>query len=400
MLNKITFYQLFIVTVIISPVLGYFSNSGIIAYGPIILLLFFISLLELIYSSSMKRKDWIAIFVWMPYVTWAGLYYISNPYEGRYLTTHLLVIIGLPFFVLSFLKLRNSTSINYTKFIYKIIIFSLISQLVICLGQISTYILGFGFPVSEEQASDFMVAGTFTNANDLGGVVLLLSFVFIGIEKNLAVKNMYVWLIIVVLLIISGSRSALLLTFILFIITRGLKAKNILLYSAFALGVYTVLGVLLIESNIGVLSRFTQRLDSLSDVLKGGIDNDGSITLRMDSYLYFINNIGSLGLGSGKLEDYYKYATNANFDTYLIFQNPHSLLVEVGYWLGYPGLLSLLLAMFYLSRYSDKKLLLFVVLSVSTLIPSSVIGSLIYFIFMICAFFPPLLLENQNLNQY
>lgn len=400
MLNKIKFYQIFIVTVLISPVLGYFSNSGIIAYGPIILLLFIISLIELIYHSSMKRKDWIAIFIWLPYVTWAGIYYILNPYEGRYLTTHLLVIICLPFFILSFLKLRNSTSINYTKFIYKLIIFSLISQLVICLGQISTYILGFGLPVSEEQASDFMVAGTFTNANDLGGVVLLLSFVFIGIEKNLAVKNMYVWLIIVVLLIISGSRSALLLTFILFIITRGLNAKNILLYSAFALGVYTVLSILLIESNIGVISRFTQRLDSLSDVLKGGVDNDGSITLRIDSYLYFINNIGTLGLGSGKLEDYYRYATNANFDTYLIFQNPHSLLVEVGYWLGYPGLLSLLLAMFYLSRYSDKKLLLFIVLSVSTLIPSSVIGSLIYFIFMICAFFPPLLLEKQEFNQY
>lgn len=386
MLSKSIFYQLFLISVLFSTFLGYFSGSGLVTYSPLILLMISIIIIELGYMEPMKSKDWLAIFIWFPYLVWAGYYYILNPYEDNYLTTYLLIIITLPFVILSFIRLRNNISFNYVDFIYKLILSFLIAQVLICIGQISTYVLGFGFSVSEEQEMYLMVPGTFTNSNDLGATVLLLSFILISLEKYLLDRKVFIWCLIVILLLVSGSRSALLLTSLLFIFTRGLSTKDIITYSIFLILAYIPLSFLLNSSN-ELFVNFSNRIQSLLIILEGGIGVDNSATLRLKSYIYFLENIFNLGFGSGKLNDYFKYSYNANFETELVFQNPHSLIVEIGYWLGIPGLISFAVASLYLFRYSERKLLLFGVISISTLIPSSIIGSLVYFLLMVCAFF-------------
>src|SRR5690606_27006857 len=144
---------------------------------------------------------------------------------------------------------------------------------------------------------------------------------------------------------------------------------------------------LLFNSSNELFVNSLKRIQSILIILESGISVDDSATLRLKSYIYFLENILDLGFGSGKINDYFKYSYAADFETELMFQNPHSLIVEIGYWLGLPGLILFNLALLYLFRYSERKLLLFGVISISTLIPSSIIGSLVYFILMICAFF-------------
>lgn len=388
MLNQLNIYKYFIFTILISPFLGFFSGTGIIAYGPLLLLLFLIIITEVVHPSKLKIKDWITILLWVPYVIWAAYYYISSPFQGRYLTTHSLVIITLPFLTFSFLRLRNNIGyIDYANFIKKIVLFFIIGELIICLGQISTYLFGFGFPVSEGYVNSFMVSGTFANSNDLGGSVLILSFIFASIESLTKKHNYYIWGLIALLLIISGSRSAIFIATIIFLLTRGLRFKNLIPSIILFCFLFVFFNYFISNSNNDVFGRFTSRFNSIFRILEGGIESDGSVNIRTQSYIHYLSKLPVLGLGSGEINQYYEYADGANFNTSLLFENPHSLIIEVSYWLGFPGLISFLIAITNLVKYSKKKVLLIVVLMISTLIPSSTIGSLIYFLFIICACF-------------
>lgn len=390
MLNRIQIYQYFLITILISPFLGYFSGSGIIAYGPIILFALLILVAEALRPTTMSLKNWGAVIIWLPYVCLASYYYISYPLEGRFLTTHLLAIITLPLITLSILSLQNySLRFNYSLFLYKLLRFFLIAELVICLGQISTYTIGIGLPINEVYKDYFMITGTFYNSNDLGAVVLLIAFLFINIENNHTLRQQgFIWLLIIILLLISGSRAALLTTGLFFIITRKANTKNIFFYSLIFIFLFAAYTSFFLDSHNNVVSRFTSRIESLINVLKNGVTSDGSMGLRLDSYIHFLKNLDQLGLGSGKINDYYQYAKNAKFNNIeLIFQNPHSLIVELGYWLGWPGLLSFSIAVIYLLQYSKRKFFTVGIIFTASLIPSSVLGSLVFFLFMLLSCF-------------
>lgn len=381
MLNKLDIYKLFLISILISPFLGYFSSSGIIAYSPIIISMSLIIIMEILQPTKMATKEWGAVLIWLPYVCLASYYYISNPLDGRYLTTHLLAIITLPIVTLSLLQMyHNSLKANFPLFLYKILRFFLIAELVICLGQISTYSLGIGLPINEIYKDYFMITGTFYNSNDLGAVVLLIAFLFINIENNHTLRQQgFIWLLIISLLLISGSRAALFTTGLLFIITRKVNTKNIFFYSLVFIFLFIAYTSFFLDSDNSVVSRFTSRVESLLNVLKNGVGSDGSMGLRLDSYIHFIKNLDQLGLGSGKINDYYQYAENTNFNNIeLMFQNPHSLIVELGYWLGWPGLIFFSIAIIYLLQYSNKKITLILVIIIASSIPSSILGNLIF----------------------
>jgi hypothetical protein len=372
-----------------SPFLGYVFHSGVIAYGPLILLMLAVITVELIYAPYLTLKKWVAVIIWLPYVIIASYYYLKSPFDGRYLTTHFLVILTLPVVILSLIRLKdNKGSHAFSSFIYKYLFLFIVMQLGVCIGQISTYQLGFGFPVSEMHAKSFMVSGTFTNSNDLGVVVLIFSFIFTQIEKEISKKQVLItWMVIALLIIICGSRSALLITSVLFIFTRGISGKSLFLFLLLLLIGGIAFSTLSINIESGVFLRFNQRIDSLYYVFQNGLSADGSMAIRMQSYMHFIENIGRIGLGSEHIGDYFQYSEGANFNPQLMFQNPHSLIVELGYWLGWPGLLFFIIAAVYMIQFSGRKLQLILVLGVSTMISSSVLGSLIYFMFFNCAFF-------------
>lgn len=389
MVNNSDIYKYYLYTILLSPFLGYFSGKGIIAYGPIIIVSLIVIINEVFIQKPMRLKDWGAFVIFIPYSIWAGYYYVSNPLNGNLLTTYLLAIISLPFIILSLLRLKfYNSNPNYNQLIYKIILFFLIAELIICLGQISTYLTGFGLPINEIYRDYFMITGTFFNSNDLGAVVLLIAFIFTGIENTIPIRQKFLtWILIFSLLIISGSRSALLVTSILFIFTRGFNTKNLLFYTVLGIVFFTTYQFFFSNIENSVVSRFIHRIDSLINILTNGINNDNSTNLRLKSYIHFLSQIPNLEFGSEKINDYYKYENNSNFNTSLMLQNPHSLFIEIGYWLGIPGLFYFIIGMTYLLLYSNKKIILISIMLIATMIPSTILGNLTFFLFIFICFF-------------
>lgn len=380
-------YKYFLIAVLFSTVMQYFLKNSLIAYGPIVPLMALVIVVEILCLNKMKLRDWGAIFIWLPYVLIASYTFIKNPLDGVYFSAPLLLIIALPVIILSFLRLQYySKDFNYAEFMYKTLFCFLFLQLIVCLGQMSTYFFGFGFHVTKNFESGFMVSGTLFNANSLGALLILISYVFITIEKKFTNKKVIsMWLLIAILLLITSSRASLFMAFLIFIFSRELSFKTILIYTVIFSLLIFVYNILLSAIDYGVFYRIVGRIESLRKIITNGAGYDGSIEFRLVTYRHFMENITNLGFGSGELYDYSIFAKNAGSHSSLLFQNPHSLLVEVGYWLGWPGLLSFLLGSGYLFVYSKTKLLLAITLLVSFTVPASVLANIVYFYFYIAA---------------
>ncbi|MFB2589068.1 O-antigen ligase family protein [Acinetobacter sp. c1-l78] len=248
-----------------------------------------------------------------------------------------------------------------------------------------TYTLGFGLPVSSDYGEFLYVTGTFTNPNDLACIVMLSSFCIAKIEQEFPSRNMaFIWLIIALLLLITSSRTALLATFLIFLATRieffTLKAiKKIIISLVVCIPVVTIA----FHSDISVVTRIVDKLDTIIGVYNNGVGFDHSSSLRIESYMYFLKNIGNLGLGSGEIYNYYKYSTYASFETELMFYNPHSLIVELGYWLGWIGLSFFMVAFVYTMYEYQRNILLVLIISITSMnISSSVLSSFYYFLLL------------------
>ncbi len=389
-MNKSSLYKVFLLNTLIAPFLGYFFKSGLIAYGPLIVTMFLVLLSEVLKPSVMKYKDWFSTFYFIPYTIFAAYFYIINPYDGNLLTTYFLTIFLIPLFVFVCLKLsRYSSGEQFNDLIYKYISLFLIAQLIICLGQVMTYTFGFGLPVSAEYESLYVITGTYTNPNDLATIILLIAFCFSRFENTIkSNKRNIIWLIIFLLLLITGSRSALFVTLIVFLLTRKINFTGVLATIMISfIGIFAVDFIFASNNTSDIISRMALRLESFIDIYENGLGSDGSMSVRMESYLHFLNNLQNLGLGSGEINNYYKYATNATFQGWLLFQNPHSLIVELGYWLGWIGLLGFFIPFGFLVYQYQRSFLFLVVALISMSISSSVLGSFIYFLFLILCIF-------------
>lgn len=389
MININTIHKYFIISIFLSGFLVYFTGNSLIAYGPTIIFMLLIVFFEVYLRKGISHNSQLAVISWFPFVFLASFYYLLNPYEGKYITANFLIILSLPIMVLSTIRLKDFyNNIDYINFSYKLICYFLFFELLVCLGQMSTYIFGFGFPVQPEYMSLFIVSGSFNNPNDLASLVLLITFSFICFEKKIDKnKRTFIWLLVFTLIFFSGSRSTTFLVILMFLFFRGFKFRQILSYSFVLLAISTTYYTLASVFSNEAFSYFFNRLDSLFVIISEGSQNDGSVTLRLDSYRHFIKNIPNLGLGSGEIGNYHEYARSANFPTDLMFENPHSLIVEVGYWLGILGILFLSIPILYLLSFSNKKILLLLVFLVSSSISSSVLDSFIYFYMLIFCFF-------------
>lgn len=390
MFLKFNAHRLFFITILFSGFLGYIFNSGVIAYGPLIIMGVVVVFYEVITSEKISKKYIFSFLAFLPYAAWAGFIYVSTPFENRYLSTHFLTILILPLLVLSFLRMfyGNNQLYNY-KFIYKTLLVFVFLQLVICLGQISTYVFGIGLPVNELYAENIMVTGTFFNSNDLAATTLAILFFILGLEKYFFKEEKYLfWVIAFTLLIITGSRSAIMLGGALFVFSKVNSPKKILTYSflIFILAFFSVFFIGSIENE--VISRILVRFESLVNVLQYGVSADNSMTMRVNSYIHFLEKLPELGFGSGEVNNYFKYSTGAGFrGADLLFQNPHSLIVEIGYWLGWPGLILFFGPMILLLTYSRRRLSLIATFLIVSMIPSSILGSMIFFLILILSCF-------------
>lgn len=401
MLIKINLYKYFFITILFSLFLGYFFKSGIIAYGPIIILGIFVIAYEFNSINKINKSFIISSILWLPYVIWASFVYISNPFE-KYLSTYLLTIFILPLVTITYFRILYNKNKYYNyKFIYNSLFTFIIFQFIICLGQISKYTFGIGLPVSELYSEIKMVTGTFTNSNDLGAVVLAILFVVLGLEKYYFKHQKYLfWLLVFVLIIISGSRSAIVLALVFFTLNRISSINKFItfIFTGFIFIILVYLIMLYLENE--VIMRLLYRIKSLINIFQNGISFDNSMTVRISSYLHYLSKLPELGLGSGELNNYFKYSEGAVFNSQeLLFQNPHSFVVELGYWLGWPGLILFFIPFINLLKYSKRKVQVLIVFFIVGMIPSSIIGNMTFFLIIVLSFFDyqqPLHAKNVN----
>lgn len=398
MLSKFKIYETFIFTLILSSFLTYFTSSGVLSYFPIIIILPILLVVELYQPTPMNLKYWLAILVWLPYTIWAVYIFILNPFQSNYFSPYLLSFVSFPFIVLALSQIKQRYSEKeFYGYLYNLIFFFCIAELIICFGQLSTYSFGIGLPVN--YSDQYMITGTYANSNDLSSVLLIISFIVISIENATTKNCSRIWWLILVLLLLTNSRTAMLIITLLFITSRRLNIKNIFLLLISLGSIYTFIYYILLNIDSGPLGRINRRMESMIKIANEGSMSDQSISLRLESYIYFFKQIPNLGLGTGEINNYFKYSQDANFDTGLMFINPHSLIVEIGYWLGVPGLLAFIVAFLYMLFNAKRKIILFIVLISSSLIPATVLPNISYFLFFLISFYNHRSKQKKPLEQ-
>ncbi|MDV6316109.1 O-antigen ligase family protein [Idiomarina sp. HP20-50] len=296
--------------------------------------------------------------------------------------------ISLPLMFISSYRLINYEKIS---FLFKCIVIFCFGQLLIILGQISKIATGFGLSLPSSEDGEVsshtlhMLSGSFSNSNDLASVAVLLGFFLLFIKKYLDYKVTIGLLIVTLILLLTLSRMAVLcfLLGLFFISKKPLSFKRSLFFILSILLMFSF--YFYISNNLGVygfVDRIFIRIQSLAEIFENGISSDGSVGLRADSYLRFLGNLDELGFGSMELRNYREFVKPMTEGMNLMSVNPHSFFVEIGYWMGWPGIISIFL--FFVSFFKRKSktldlfFLIFMFLFVSA-ISSSVINNFILF---------------------
>lgn len=291
-------------------------------------------------------------FVGITYVTFSS---ISGVNKVSYF-----ISFSIPFYAFLAMKLLRYEPI----FFIKLILYFMTVQLFIISGQISTYLLGIGLPVSENYT--YMLTGSFSNSNDLAAVVLSCIIALVTLEKlNIQSRLiLLLWLLAFILITLTASRTAIFLFLILLLFSKKISFLKISFPILICFILFSLFGFFQfdeMDSSPGsVTGRVYDRFMSIYEIFDKGLVYDGSLSLRTSSYLYFTSIFSELGLGSMDYEDYSKFFYKADFDFSLISKNPHSLLIELSYWQGYIGLTCLMLLTLASILYFRSRLLFFV----------------------------------------
>ncbi|MDM1765540.1 MULTISPECIES: hypothetical protein [unclassified Acinetobacter] len=392
----------FIVLLFFSTFLAFVVNFGILAYGPFLLLGFFVICNNFFKTGTLSKKDFYTFIGITPFILLCLSSYILHPYQDKFFNTHILALLVIYPLIVSIQYVNTLSDDRRVDFLYNLLKYFIYFQIFVCVGQALNYIVGIGFYIPEEFRDSKMIPGTFANANDLATVLVLILYSILNLEKSLSGKK-FVFLIILIfiLIIICASRVALILSILLFIFRSGFNFYKFL-KSFLILALSGLMLVVLAKTIMGdTFNRALLRLEAIKDIATQGFSSDNSASIRTLSYEFFLNNLGQLGFGTFEVNNYSTFAntTDASYINELMFQNPHSLIVEVGYWLGYIGLIFLSLFIFSLIKNHNKNkfLLLFLFLTLTN-IPSSILGNFLFFSFFVltCIFKYPKTSDFRN----
>jgi len=328
-------------------------------------------------------------------------------------------IISLPMMLLATSRIINNYQIKY---IIGLFLFFMSIQLVIVFGQMALHLTGYGFylpatlnPEIEKHYLN-MLTGSFFNANDLGAVSLMIAAFFLVannyssivvnansvVESKAKVSMFTLGLVIAtILILLTASRSAMMIvaiTLVVFSLRQSwIKGLLLLMLLSVIISILVAIGSEYFD-NISFLQRVIWRLESLVAVLTGAATSDNSIVTRIDSYVNFIIQLPVIGLGTGVLRDYTVFVEPIfKSDLYYVFAvNPHSFFVEIGYWLGWPGLILFFL---FLTSYNIDFCFLFAIFIffMTGMISSSVINNFMFFMAFLSAM-PLFQRKNDYLN--
>lgn len=341
--DSVFFTKLLLLSVFFHSFPVYFTGSGAIGTLSILISSMFLLIITLNQVPAITSKFSLLILVSVPFCLFGFVYVFFSAIDLKnkfsFIVSFLLPLLS----VIAYIHMKNMQ-----KFVLKMFSIFTALELIICLGQMSTYMLGFGLPVSEEYL--YMITGTFYNSNDLAAVVLsccVVTLIFQSLNVTNGFNCSYIWIFSFALLIITLSRTALLLFILLFIISCGKSIVKYLLYSVSLFAFLFIFNPLSIgsqsaDSNSGVENRIFSRMNSIFDIAENGVEVDGSLSLRIKSYSHYFSTLDDLSWGTGEYSNYGIFFHNADFDYSLISSNPHSLIIELSYWQGYIGLFSFL----------------------------------------------------------
>lgn len=297
------------------------------------------------------------------------------------------------FFVFSlpilYLAAMQCVTRSFIKYVSSGLLIFLVWQLIVVLGQISKNVFGVGFSLPASYSDGYsiqyanMLTGTFYNANDLAATCGMVFLFFLIIQPLRPLVSSWAIAICLVLSVLTLSRSVLVfIMFSLFFVALFRSPFKSMLV-AILLGATVVIGIYLLQQYLGhypFVERIVTRINSIFTVLDRGLGADGSLSLRTVSYLHFLGQIDALGVGTISYQDYTRFVGDLGPGYELMAVNPHSFLVEVGYWLGWAGLFTFGAAMFLIVP-KNYFLFLYCLLSFSVLsmVSSSVFGNFVFF---------------------
>lgn len=253
----------------------------------------------------------------------------------------------------------------------------IIAEFVLILAQLAYMLIGIG--LVPNSGYEGMISGSQFNGNNLAAIITLLAIYLQMHKSQLSAKSWIILQIIVfVCLLLTFSRLALIIYTISLIFHKGIPNKaQIVKFGMAVLFFFTA--VLSIDSvGNASIDNLLYKAKSILQIFTIGLETDSSTMGRSESYFNFVAQLPNLGWGSAQILNYAKFTRGANFSDGTLYINPHSLLIELGYWMGYSGLILFinLLAFLYFRSlkhsFFRKSWLVFVILSVSS-IPSSAI---------------------------
>jgi len=303
------------------------------------------------------------------------LYLLMDPTDFKVRVQFLASFLLLPLMWVSFSCISTSATTRLA--IFRILLLYIGVELAIVLVQLSYFLIGFGLPPNQTYPT--MITGSQFNGNNLAAIVVLISIFYNATSlKTSRLEWLLFNLMTITILLIIFSRLAILLY--IFDRLRSLSRRKIghalVVLSLLALSVFIV-GNIEYTGN-KTIDTSIYKAKSLASIADIGFETDRSTFSRSQSYAHFLEQLGRLGIGSAVIFDYSRFTSSAVFPDRALYVNPHSMLIEFGYWMGWPGLGALgvfLLAAFTRSNQGSlmQRGFLLIAVLLATSIPSSAI---------------------------
>lgn len=270
-----------------------------------------------------------------------------------------------------------ATAANGRRVMNRLLLLYVLVELFIVLLQAAYFLAGVGLPPGELYES--MIPGSQFNGNNLAAIVVVLSMFYTATSDDAPrVERFLFHAAVISILLIMFSRLALLLY-----IADRLRTLNWHQTARIGVTLLALAAAAFVVSQIDYTGNQTidtglYKAKSLATIAEVGFEADRSTSGRSQSYLHFIEQVGQLGMGSAAILNYARFTSGALFDDEALYFNPHSMVIEFGYWMGWAGLLALGLFMLvvYLrpsqGSWAQRAFIMLAVLAASS-IPSSAI---------------------------
>jgi hypothetical protein len=221
--------------------------------------------------------------------------------------------------------------------VHRLLLVYAATELMIMMLQIAYFMFGIGLPPGELYES--MVSGSQFNGNNLAAIIVVLSIFYNATSQGVPrLERRLFNLITTVALLILFSRLAI----ILYIFDR-LRSSSVkrMVWPLAIVVVLLVSGQMIEYTGNETIDTSIYKVKSLATIVEVSLEADSSTSSRSESYFNFVEQLGGLGVGSVAILGYSNFTYGATFADAALFINPHSMVIEFGYWMGWLGLLTL-----------------------------------------------------------